>query len=400
MFKVRGFPGTNQPSAQGNTDDPAAVGAGTLADIWAVRERGRAMGYFYLGPLMGPLLGPIIGGSLAGSLGWRSTQWFLVIYGAVLVLCLFLALPETRKDSRPGRKSAQPDILPTVASQSDLNRVSSRQSVQQKTKAWVKLTRKILIDPLEIVVYLRFPAVVLTIYYASITFASLYLLNLSMEVTFSNAPYNFSTLIVGLTYIPGSLGYISASVFGGRWTDTIMAREAKKAGRYDENGRLVYIPEDRMRENAWIAAFLYPAALIWYGWTAEKTVFWAIPVSSPIFLCHFLFRPLITTPTDFSLQLIANFFFGIGSMLVFGMVTTMLTEFMPANASAGVALNNCIRNIFSCVGAIVAEPLVTAIGNGWLFTGVGVIAIASSSVIWAMRRFGPGWRIEMDRKLA
>lgn len=87
-------------------------------------------------------------------------------------------------------------------------------------------------------------------------------------------------------------------------------------------------------------------------------------------------------------------------MLVFGMVTTMLTEFMPANASAGVALNNCIRNIFSCVGAIVAEPLVTAIGNGWLFTGVGVIAIASSSVIWAMRRFGPGWRIEMDRKLA
>lgn len=358
------------------------------------------MGYFYLGPLMGPLLGPIIGGSLAGSLGWRSTQWFLVIYGAVLVLCLFLALPETRKDSRPGRKSAQPDVLPTVASQSDLNRVSSRQSVQQKTKAWVKLTRKILIDPLEIVVYLRFPAVVLTIYYASITFASLYLLNLSMEVTFSNAPYNFSTLIVGLTYIPGSLGYISASVFGGRWTDTIMAREAKKAGRYDENGRLVYIPEDRMRENAWIAAFLYPAALIWYGWTAEKTVFWAIPVSSPIFLCHFLFPPLITTPTDFSLQLIANFFFGIGSMLVFGMVTTMLTEFMPANASAGVALNNCIRNIFSCVGAIVAEPLVTAIGNGWLFTGVGVIAIASSSVIWAMRRFGPGWRIEMDRKLA
>ncbi|MCJ1426508.1 hypothetical protein MMC29_004411 [Sticta canariensis] len=351
-----------------------AVGAGTIADIWVVRERGRAMGFFYLGPLMGPLFGPIIGGLLAENLGWRSTQWFLVIYGAAVVLLVLAALPETRKDSRLERKSGRSDVLPIVAGQSNPNRVSSRQSVQQKTKTWMKQAQKILIDPLRVVFYLRFPAVVISIYYASITFGSLYLLNVSMEVTFSNAPYNFSTLIVGLTYIPGSFGYILASMFGGRWTDTIMAREAENAGRYDEHGKPVYRPEDRMRENAWIAAFLYPAALIWYGWTAEKAVFWAVP-------------------------LIANFFFGIGSMLIFGMITTMLTEFMPGNASAGVALNNCIRNIFSCVGAIVAEPLVSAIGNGWLFTGVGVIAIASSSVIWAMRRFGPGWRVEMDRRL-
>lgn len=34
-----------------------AVGAGTIADLWDVHERGRAMGIFYLGPLCGPLLG-------------------------------------------------------------------------------------------------------------------------------------------------------------------------------------------------------------------------------------------------------------------------------------------------------------------------------------------------------
>lgn len=28
-----------------------AVGAGTIADIWEVKQRGRAMGWFYLGPL-------------------------------------------------------------------------------------------------------------------------------------------------------------------------------------------------------------------------------------------------------------------------------------------------------------------------------------------------------------
>jgi len=58
-----------------------AVGAGTIADIWDVKERVRAMGIFYLGPLCGPLFAPIIGGALAEKLGWRSTQWFLAVYG-------------------------------------------------------------------------------------------------------------------------------------------------------------------------------------------------------------------------------------------------------------------------------------------------------------------------------
>ena len=107
-------------------------------------------------------------------------------------------------------------------------------------------------------------------YYASITFGCLYLLNISIETTFSKAPYNFTTIEVGLSYIPASVGYLLASLFGGRWTDKIMAREARRAKRYDEKGKLIYRPADRMRENAWIAAFLYPCALIWYGWTAEK----------------------------------------------------------------------------------------------------------------------------------
>ena len=214
----------------------------------------------------------------------------------------------------------------------------------------------------------------ITVYYASITFGSLYLLNISLETTFSAPPYNFSRIIVGLTYIPGAVGYVLASFFGGKWTDSIMAREARRAERYDARGKLMYRPEDRMRENAWIAAILYPGALIWYGWTAERHIFWLVP-------------------------LIANFFFGIGSMLIFSMATTMLTEFMPRKASSGVAVNNFVRNIFSCVGAVVAQPLIEAIGNGWLFTGVGVIAASSSIVVWAMRRFGPRWKERMVREL-
>ena len=143
------------------------------------------------------------------------------------------------------------------------------------------MARMVFLDPLRIVLWLRFPAVVLTVYYAAVTFGSLYVLNVSIQDTFAKGPYNFSTLILGLLYIPNSLGYVLASIFGGRWMDFIMKREAVKAKRIGQDGKLIYRPEDRMRENAWLGAMLYPAAMIWYGWTVEKGVYWIVPVSHP-----------------------------------------------------------------------------------------------------------------------
>lgn len=38
------------------------LGAGTLADIYDVHERGTRLGIFYSVPLVGPAMGPLIGG--------------------------------------------------------------------------------------------------------------------------------------------------------------------------------------------------------------------------------------------------------------------------------------------------------------------------------------------------
>ncbi|KAF2139259.1 uncharacterized protein K452DRAFT_232600 [Aplosporella prunicola CBS 121167] len=385
-----------------------AVGGGTIADIWETRERGFAMGIFYLGPLCGPLLAPIVGGALAEGLGWRSTQWFLVIYGGVVWLSVAFMLPETLRRNKPvvvapengnsqnNEESSEaadpladantpeqveaaagglekPTSTPAAAARPSLHRVSTRQSVQKNTKKYLVYVRRCFIDPLRIILYLRFPAIFLVVSYATVTFASLYILNISIETTFSAVPYSFSTIIVGLLYIPNSLGYIMASLLGGRWIDGIMHREARKRGQYDASNKLVLRPEDRMRENAWAGALLFPGALLWYGWTAEKGVFWLVPM-------------------------IANFFFGIGSMLIFAMATTMLTEFMPRKASNGIALNNFARNIFSCIGSVVTDPAIRAIGNGWLFTAVALVCFAWGPVcILLMLRYSEQWRKSMER---
>ena len=142
-----------------------AVGAGTIADIWEVRERGRAMGFFYLGPLIGPLFAPIIGGVLAEKLGWRSTQWALVIYGGLLLVILFFAQPETLKIRPPVKQPPRQDTAQPV----ELTRTISRQKVQEETSKLVRWLKRGFLDPLKIILYLRFPAVALTVYYASIT---------------------------------------------------------------------------------------------------------------------------------------------------------------------------------------------------------------------------------------
>ncbi|KAI0199065.1 major facilitator superfamily domain-containing protein [Astrocystis sublimbata] len=329
-----------------------AVGAGTVADIWEPKERGKAMGIFYLGPLCGPGIAPIIGGALTQAFGWRSTLWFLVIFAGVLFLLILFCLPETL-----GRRpSPEPESNP------------------QGTKKFGVIIKRF-IDPFKVLALLRYPPIIISVFSAAIAFGSLYVVNISIETVFSVPPYNFTTIEVGLLYLAPTLGYALASVLGGRWIDFIMHREAEKAGRYDPDGKLVYLPEDRMKENIWLASSLYPAGMIWYGWTADKAIHWIVPT-------------------------IATFFFGIGSMLVFGAVTTVLTEFTPKKASSGVAVNNFMRSTIATIGAVVTEPLVRAIGAGWTCTAIGLFAfVAGNGAILALKTWGPQWRVKMDKKL-
>jgi len=88
-------------------------------------------------------------------------------------------------------------------------------------------------------------------------------------------------------------------------------------------------------------------------------------------------------------------------MLIFTMATTMLTEFMPRKASTGIAVNNFVRNIVACVGGEVAAPIIHAIGNGWICTIIAIIALISGVVVIpSVKRYGPRWGQEMEKKMA
>ncbi|KAL7944205.1 major facilitator superfamily domain-containing protein [Trichoderma barbatum] len=345
-----------------------AVGAGTIADIWESQERGRAMSMFYLGPLLAPLIAPIVGGALAQGFGWKATMWFLAIYGLIILTMLIFFLPETLAR----KKTEEPVDEPAPES---IRRMTTAESAKVHTRKLAASAKRVFIDPLSVLLFLRFPPVFITVFTAAIAFGALFISNISIQQKFSQPPYNYSELIVGLLYLPAGLGYFVASLFGGRWIDQIMARQAIKANRYDENGKLIYLPEDRFRENMWLANTMYPIGLLIYGWTLHYGVIFIVPA-------------------------IGSFIFGASSMLVFSAATTMLTEFVRKKSSAGVAVNNFVRNILSCVGVIVAAPWINGVGVGWVFTTVALFCMVAGWIgIWTLRKNAPRWRKQMDEAL-
>jgi multidrug resistance protein len=56
---------------------PLTVGAGTIADLFPVHQRGLAISLYSLGPVSGPAIGPVAGGFLSQAKGWRWIFWVL-----------------------------------------------------------------------------------------------------------------------------------------------------------------------------------------------------------------------------------------------------------------------------------------------------------------------------------
>lgn len=246
------------------------------------------MGIYYLGNLgVGLVLGPLLGGVLTETWGWRATQWFLAAYGGIVLVAVIVGVPET--SPRQTVITVRLEEKSRSSSQTTGEQTAGDEPTPPPPPPPPRTTRfnrgvvgDVLIGPLNALAYLRFPAITVTIYIASITFGVNGLLQVSYQSTFSRPPYSLSPIVVGCIYIPIGIGCLLGSVYGGKWSDAIMAREARKAGRYSdesEGGGLIYRPEDRVRENAWLAVGLWASLLVWYGWVVQQGVVWWVPVS-------------------------------------------------------------------------------------------------------------------------
>ncbi|MCJ1282460.1 hypothetical protein MMC26_001783 [Xylographa opegraphella] len=330
------------------------IGAAVVADIWEITEKGQAMSIYFVGILAGPVLGPVLGGLLTQRWSWRGTQWFMMAYSSLILLLILFGLPNTlRGAAEPSSATQNPRL--------------GYKSSRAKVTAWLLRAGSAALSPFRILYFLLCPAIALIIYLASITFLVVKALQISIQQSFATSPYNFTPSILGLAFLPFSIGLILGDLVGGQWSDHVMHRTAVSRNGQEEGSEPTHTPEDRLQENAWVAIILFPAGLLWYGWSIDKGVFWVVPM----------------------LGLVAV---GLSSGLLFSLVFTVLVELLPARSASLVALDGLGENAFAAIGSVIAQPILAAIGNGWVFTIVAIVTGANVLVILLMKKYGQRWR--------
>lgn len=396
-----------------------ACGAATVSDLYIQEERGYALGLFYLGPLLGPFLSPVIGGAVAQAWGWRATMWVMVIVCGLNVLTIIFLLPETlrtedsmiamkgRLKEELGSPGLDPDaptedaitryatnmsqnsslrrevlndetacdpVLPTLnrLTTNQLaysRRIKEQELIQAESKPpvdhtkWSHLLYDYFIRPTHALILLTYPPVTLTIAYSSICFCVIYFFNITITEVYGGDPYNFSVVIVGLMYIPNSVTYLMASVFGGKWNDWLIKRLAKRHGELR--------PESRLSWNVITAVALYPPACLIFGWCLKYGEHWVTP-------------------------LIGTALFGFSSMLVIGVTVTYLIDVLPGKGATGVVLNNLVRQVLAAVAIFVTVPLINALGTGVLFSIIMGVILVASFIILYLKRTGGSLRERYD----
>ncbi|KAI9033440.1 major facilitator superfamily domain-containing protein [Hyaloraphidium curvatum] len=200
-----------------------SVGAGTIADTHRKEERGRAMGMYWVIPLMSPVISSPIGGVVCQYLGWRYVFLISLGLGSVIFLCILVFLPETLPASK--RKAKKPPSM------------------------------------LAGIYALRYPFVAFVTLDACCLFAALWSLNSMLPYIYTNA-YGFTSSMVGAAMAATACGNLCGSLFGGYYADMTIIKWKRR-----RNG--IMVAEDRLR-TTWLAGLCVPIGLLLFGWAPAK----------------------------------------------------------------------------------------------------------------------------------
>ncbi|KAG8863105.1 hypothetical protein FRB96_009286 [Tulasnella sp. 330] len=340
------------------------LGIGTIADIYIPAERGRATGFWFLGPILGPTLSPLVGGAIYSWLGWRAILWTTAIFGAILTILIILFLPETsiKLKTTQSDSNSNPCIGSTTtdAATSGLDHRHTILSTKILYRS-VKGTFNYGVWPLGTIGFLLSPSIFLPAFYSSVCFASLYALSVSTPFIFSEKPFVFKSVKISLLYLPTCVGYCIGSVLGGYLSDW----EIQKAKAKSENR--TYAPEVRLKSARWGIPLL-PSGLIIYGWSAYKGDTLVVP-------------------------LIGGFMFGVGLMLTNGTITAFLADAVPGKSASVVAAYNALRNISAgLTAAVTTMAIKSGLHVGWYMTMLALVSLFTSLTLEVVQVFGPRWR--------
>ncbi|CAD6576900.1 MAG: hypothetical protein ASARMPRED_007937 [Alectoria sarmentosa] len=320
-----------------------ALGGGTVADLFIQEERGKAIALWAMCPLLGPVVGPVVGGFLSAGLGWRWVFWVLAIAASIVMVAYFIFVPETYSVVILQRK--------TVRLRKELNNPHLRSKMDSGLSYSVAF-RQAIIRPLKMLLFSPIVASLATL--SAVVYGYLYLVFTTITNVFETN-YGFSPNIVGLTFMGVGLGMMTGVAAFGGLSDRILVRKARA-----NNGELK--PEYRL--SIMIPCGLCtPVGFFIYGWSAEKHVFWLVPI-------------------------LGTSLIGAGVMAYFIPIQAYLLDAFTVHAASALAANAIWRSIVGALIPLAGLPMYDALGLGWGNSLLGFISILLIPVPMAILVYG------------
>ncbi|KAJ5640904.1 Major facilitator superfamily domain general substrate transporter [Penicillium herquei] len=322
------------------------LGAGVVADLFPRETRGKATSIWSMGPLIGPVVGPIAGGFLGEEVSWQWIFWLLLILGGTMQLGIEVFNKETYAPVIIKWKVAK---MAKELGRTDLE--SAYEVGKEKLSTGQVLKRNLLRPALLLV---KSPIVALLCTYMSFVYGLLYLFFTTISDVFTS-DYGFSVGLSGLAYLGIGLGFAAGLFFMAITNDKVVAKmTASNGGKFE--------PEMRMPTMI-IFASIIPISFFWYGWTADKHVFWIVPI-------------------------IGMFPFGVGMMGVFIPIQTYIIDCYPAYAASANAALTATRSLVGAMLPLAGTPMFDSLGLGWGNSLLGFIALVFVPVPIVFVKYG------------
>lgn len=315
---------------------------GTVSDIVNDDYRALAFSIWSIGPLNGPTFGPIIGGFSTQYLGWRWTNWIVMIISGVAFIFMCM-LKETYTPALLQKKAK------LRRKEQDDDRYWSR--YDNKIKFWPLL--KVNLSRPFIMVFTE-PICIFWDVYIAIIYGILYLCFVAYPIVFTGVR-GWSAGISGLAFTGLAVGCFL--VIG---TEPLLRRMINSHKKDPETGK---VPPEAMVSVVCIAAVLVPVGELWFAWTCVPPVHWIWPI-------------------------LAGIPFGAGNTAVFIYASNYLAHSYGIYAASAMAGNSVIRSLLGGTLPLAGPALYAKLNPHWAGTLLGLIQVAIIPIPVYFYRYG------------
>ncbi|EUC38162.1 hypothetical protein COCCADRAFT_83747 [Bipolaris zeicola 26-R-13] len=303
---------------------------GTVSDISREEYRALAFSIWSLGPMNGPVIGPVISGFVFQALGWRWTNWVVMIGSGASWFMVFMV-----------KETYAPAILRAKSAKKRMETSDPRYySRYDDKKSFWPLLKENLYRPFSMA--FNEPICIFWDVYIALVYGVLYLCFVSYPIVFGELR-GWSPGLVGLGYIGIGVGGVLVIT-----SEPLIRRMINSHKKDPETGKPY--PE-AMVSVVVIAAVCVPVGEMIFAWTCTPNVHWIFPI-------------------------LAGVPFGAGNCGVFIYASNYLVHSYGIYAASALAGNAVLRSAMGGALPLAGPQMYKTLGPHWSATMLSLVEFA------------------------